>query len=195
MYMRLLASLAATAILAGACGGAATAPSPSPTTAPTTAPTATPTPAPTPQLKFTFNADLKTTNEVPAIANAEASCAGKGVFTLDTTKDSTGKITAATAGFNLTVTGCPAGTNLTLFHIHQAAAGANGGVKVTGKGDAANPIALATGSTAAPIVVSNVSVDPVLANDILTGPAGFYFNVHSTLNGGGVIRGQLTPAQ
>ena len=189
--MRLLASLAATALLAAACGGTAAAPSP--TVAPTTAPTATPTPAPTPQLKYTFNADLKMTNEVPAIANAEASCTGKGVFTLDTVKDATGKITAATAGFNLTVTGCPADTKLTLFHIHQAAAGANGGVKVTGKGDAANPIALATGATTAPIVVSNVTVDPVLANDIITGPAGFYFNVHSTVNGGGVVRGQLTP--
>jgi hypothetical protein len=189
--MRLLASLAATAILAGACGGAATAPSP--TAAPTATPAPTPTPSPTPQLKFTFTADLRTTNEVPAIANAEASCSGKGTFTLDTTKDGTGKITAATAGFTLTVTGCPAGTNLTLFHIHQAAAGVNGGVKVTGKGDAANPIALATGSTTAPIVVTNVTVDPTLANDILTGPAGFYFNVHSTINGGGVIRGQLTP--
>ena len=185
--MRLLASLAATAILAAACGGTAAAPSP------TATPTASPTPAPTPQLKYTFNADLKTTNEVPAIANAEASCTGKGTFTLDTTKDSTGKITAATAGFNLTVTGCPADTKLTLFHIHQAAAGANGGVKVTGKGDAANPIVLASGATTAPIVVSNVTVDPVLANDIITGPAGFYFNVHSTVNGGGVIRGQLTP--
>ena len=189
--MRILASLAATALLAAACGGTAAAPSP--TVAPTTAPTATPTPAPTPQLKYTFSADLKTTNEVPAIANAEASCTGKGTFTLDTVKDATGKITAATAGFNLTVTGCPADTKLTLFHIHQAAAGANGGVKVTGKGDAANPIALATGATTAPIVVTNVTVDPVLANDIITGPAGFYFNVHSTVNGGGVIRGQLTP--
>jgi len=192
--MRLLASLVATALLAAACGGTAAAPSPTvaPTTAPTTAPT--PTPAPTPQLKYTFNADLKTTNEVPAIANAEASCTGKGVFTLDTTKDATGKITAATAGFNLTVTGCPADTKLTLFHIHQAAAGVNGGVKVTGKGDAANPIALATGATTAAIVVTNVTVDPVLANDIVTGPAGFYFNVHSTVNGGGVIRGQLVVA-
>ena len=189
--MRILASLAATALLAAACGGTAAAPSP--TVAPTTAPTATPTPAPTPQLKYTFSADLKTTNEVPAIANAEASCTGKGTFTLDTVKDATGKITAATAGFNLTVTGCPADTKLTLFHIHQAAAGANGGVKVTGKGDAANPIALATGATTAPIVVSNVTVDPVLANDIITGPTGFYFNVHSTVNGGGVVRGQLTP--
>src|SRR5258706_6689739 len=192
--MRLLASLVATALLAAACGGTAAAPSPTvaPTTAPTTAPT--PTPAPTPQLKYTFNADLKTTNEVPAIANAEASCTGKGVFTLDTTKDATGKITAATAGFNLTVTGCPADTKLTLFHIHQAAAGVNGGVKVTGKGDAANPIALATGATTAAIVVTNVTVDPVLANDIVTGPAGFYFNVHSTVNGGGVIPGQLVVA-
>ncbi|HEY3218625.1 MAG TPA: CHRD domain-containing protein [Candidatus Limnocylindria bacterium] len=188
--MRLFASLIATALLAAACGGTAAAPSP--TAAPTTA-APTPTPAPTPQLKYTFNADLKTTNEVPAIANAEASCSGKGVFTLDTTKDATGKVTAATAGFNLTVTGCPANTMLTLFHIHQAAAGVNGGVKVTGKGDAANPIALATGATTAAIVVSNVTVDPVLANDIITGPAGFYFNVHSTVNGGGVIRGQLTP--
>ncbi len=189
--MRLLVSLVATALIAAACGGTAAAPSP--TAAPTTAATAAPTAAPTatPQLKYTFAADLKTTNEVPAIANAEASCTGKGTFTLDTTKDATGKITAATAGFSLTVTGCPVGTNLTLFHIHQAAAGVNGGVKVTGKGDAANPIALATGGTAAPIVVSNVTVDPVLANDIITGPAGFYFNVHSTVNGGGVIRGQL----
>ena len=46
---------------------------------------------------------------------------------------------------------------------------------------------------AAPIVVTNVTVDPTLANDIITGPAGFYFNVHSTINGGDVIRGQLTP--
>ncbi len=185
--MRLFVSIVATALLAAACGGTAAAPSPTATA--TAAPTATP--APTPQLKFTFNADLKSTNEVPIIAGAEASCAGKGVFTLDTTKDATGKITAATASFNLTVTGCPANTMLTLFHIHQAAAGVNGGVKVTGKGDAANPIALATGGTAAPIIVTNVTVDPVLANDIITGPAGFYFNVHSTVNGGGVIRGQL----
>jgi hypothetical protein len=179
--MRLLASLAATALLAAACGGTAAAPSP--TVAPTTAPTATPTPAPTPQLKYTFLADLKTTNEVPAIANAEASCAGKGTFTLNTTKDATGKITAATADFDLAVTGCPANTNLVLFHIHKAAAGANGGVVVTGKGDAANPIALTTGATTANITRTAITVDPVLANDIIT--------VHSSVNGGGVVRGQL----
>ena len=185
--MRLLAGLAASAILAAACGGTAAAPSPSPTVAPTP----TPTPAPTPQLKYTFLADLKTTNEVPAIANAEASCTGKGTFVLNTTKDSTGKITAATADFDLSVAACPANTALTLFHIHKAAAGANGSPVVTGKGDAANPIALASGATTSNITRASITVDPAVANDIITGPAGYYFNVHSTVNGGGVIRGQL----
>ncbi|HEV8229300.1 MAG TPA: CHRD domain-containing protein [Candidatus Limnocylindria bacterium] len=183
--MRLLAVLAAAALALSACGGAAT-PSPSPTPPPT------PSPSPTPETKFTFLADLKTTNEVPAIANAEASCSGKGTFTLDTTKDSTGKVTAATAAFDLTVSACPATVMLTLFHIHQAPAGTNGGVKVGGKTDAANPIPLPTGATTTPISVKGVAVDPQLASDIIAGPAGFYFNVHSQLNPGGVIRGQLT---
>ena len=185
--MRLLASLAATAILAAACGGTAAAPSPSPTTART----ATPTPAPTPQLKYTFLADLKTTNEVPAVANAEASCTGKGTFTLNTTKDSTGKITAATADFDLSVAACPANTALTLFHIHKAAAGANGSPVVTGKGDAANPIVLATGASPSNITRTAITLDPTVAGEIIAAPSGYYFNVHSTLNGGGVIRGQL----
>jgi hypothetical protein len=189
--MRLLLSLAATALLAAACGGTAAAPSPTvaPTTAPTTAPT--PTPVPTPQLKYTFVADLKTTNEVPPIANAEATCTGKGTFVLNTTKDATGKITAATADFDLSVAACPANTGLTLFHVHKAAAGANGSPVVTGKGDAANPIALASGATTANITRTAITVDPVVANDIITAPSGYYFNVHSTTNGGGVIRGQL----
>jgi hypothetical protein len=184
--MRLLLSLAATALLAAACGGPAAAPSPS-----VAATTASPTPAPTPQLKYTFVADLKTTNEVPPISNAELSCAGKGTFVLNTTKDTTGKITAATADFDLSVTGCPANTGLTLFHIHKAAAGANGSPVVTGKGDAANPIALATGATAANITKTAITVDPIIAGEIIATPAGYYFNVHSTSNGGGVIRGQL----
>ena len=185
--MRRLLSLAATALLAAACGGTAAAPSP--TVAPTTAPTATP--APTPQLKYTFVADLKSSNEVPAVANAEASCAGKGTFVLNTTKDATGKITAATADFDLSVTGCPANTAITLFHVHKAAAGANGSPVVTGKGDAANPIALTTGATTANITKAAVTVDPTLAGEIIAAPSGYYFNVHSTTNGGGVIRGQL----
>lgn len=185
--MRLLASIAAGAILASACGGTAAAPSATP------APTATPTQAPTatPQLTYRFVADLKPSNEVPPVANAEASCAGKGTFVLTATKDAAGKITAATADFEITVTACPANTGLTLFHIHKAVAGANGGPVVTGKGDAANPIVLATGATATPVTRTAITVDPAVATEIIAGPAGYYLNVHSQTNGGGVLRGQL----
>lgn len=173
--MRLLASLAATAILAAACGGT----------------TLTPTPAPTPQLKYTFLADLKTSNEVPAIADAEASCAGKGTLTLNTTKDATGAITAATAQFDLTITGCPTTTMITLFHIHKQVAGQNGGVVVDSGQKAAEPIALTTGGTAGTVTKTQTTVKPEDAKAIIDGPSGFYFNVHSQLHGGGVIRGQL----
>jgi hypothetical protein len=33
--------------------------------------------------------------------------------------------------------------------------------------------------------------DPAILQQIVNNPAGFYFNVHSTLNPGGVARGQL----
>ena len=185
--MRLIASLAATAMLVAACGGAATAPSPSPTVA-------TPTPAPTPQLKYVFTADLKTTNEVPIINDAEASCSGKGTFTLNTTKDSTGKITAATGQFDLTITGCPTTTMVTLFHIHKQVAGQNGSVVIDSGQKAASPIALTTGGTTVPVTMTNPSVDPALATDIIATPSGYYFNVHSQLHGGGFMRDQLKPS-
>ena len=183
--MRLLAGLAVSAILAAACGGTAAAPSP------TVAPTASPTPAPTPQLKYTFAADLKTSNEVPAIADAEASCTGKGTFTLNTTKDATGTITAATAQFDLTISACPANTEITLFHIHKAAAGTNGSVVIDSGQKAAEPIVLTTGATSSTVTKTQTTVKPEDAKAIIDGPSGFYFNVHSKLHGGGVIRGQL----
>ncbi len=185
--MRLLAGLAVTALVLGACGGAATAPSPSPTAAPTTAaPTATP--APTPQTKFVFTADLKSSNEVPPIANAEASCSGKGTFTLETTVDATGKVTAAKAAFETDVTGCPANTPINIGHIHRGPTGVAGPV-VINSGLAAGEITLASGS--GKINKTQPTVDPALATEIIATPAGFYMNWHTTLNPGGVIRGQL----
>jgi hypothetical protein len=38
---------------------------------------------------------------------------------------------------------------------------------------------------------AGITVLPEVAQRILSNPAGFYFNVHSTLNPGGVARGVL----
>jgi hypothetical protein len=180
----LLAGLTAAVLALSACAPAATAPTPSPTVAATPSPT----PAPTPQTKFVFLADLKTSNEVPAIANAEASCSGKGTFTLNTTKDASGTITAANAVFLTDVTGCPAGTAINIGHIHKAAAGANGSV-VINSGLAAGELTLTGG--AGTINKTTAVVDPALATDVIANPANYYMNWHSTINPGGVIRGQL----
>ena len=186
--MRLLAALTAGVLVLSACGGAGTAPTASPTVA---VATASPTPAPTatPQTKFVFLADLKPANEVPPIANAEASCAGKGTFTLNTTKNATGVVTAASAVFETDITGCPAGTEINIGHIHKEVAGKNGGV-VVNSGLVKGELTLAGG--AGKINKTQPTVDATLAIDIIANPANYYMNWHSTLNGGGILRGQLT---
>lgn len=175
--MRLASLATAAALLVAACGGGA---QPAPTAAP---------PA-TAANTVTFTADLKSTNEVPPISNAEASGSGKATVTFDLTRDSAGKITAAKAKFDIALTGFPTSAAITLAHIHKAAAGANGAVVVGIKTDAPNPIALTTGATA--IAKADITVDPALAQQIIDDPAGYYVNVHSAANGGGVVRGQLT---
>lgn len=178
--MRLLSGLTAAVLLLSACSTPAAAPSP------TRSPT--PSPSPTPQTRFVFTADLKPSNEVPPIANAEASCAGKGTFTLNTTKDASGTITAATAVFETDVTGCPADTKINIGHIHKAAAGANGSV-VVNSGLVAGEFTLTSG--AGKINKTQSTVDAALATDIIANPANYYMNWHSTLNAGGILRGQL----
>ena len=39
-----------------------------------------------------------------------------------------------------------------------------------------------------------VTGDAAIISQIMANPAGWYFNIHSTLHGGGVVRGQLTKA-
>lgn len=190
--MKLLAIATGAALLVAACGGGA---QPAPTTAATTAAAATSAPAatsaaPAAANKIVFVADLKSTNEVPPVSNAEASGSGKATVTFDLTRSAAGAITAAKAKFDISLTGFPATAAITLGHIHKAAAGTNGGVAVGFKTDAPNPIALTTGATT--FSKADITVDPALAQQIIDDPAGYYVNIHSAANPGGVVRGQLT---
>ena len=143
-----------------------------------TAPTAT---------QPTFRATLAGANEVPAIAGAEAGGSGTATITFNTTV-SAGTITAATASFVVNISGLPAGTPINAAHIHEAVAGVNGSVRVS-LGLTAGEVLLANGSGS--FTKNNITVDPALAQAIINNPAGFYFNSHSSLNSGGVVRGQL----
>jgi CHRD domain-containing protein len=168
--MRVFAGMAATAILIAACGGTA---APSPAALATASPTPTPTPA------NTFKAELKAANENPPITDAEATCSGTATVTF----------TSTTAKFDISITGCPATTAINIGHIHEGAAGVNGGVKIDSTLKAGE-ITLTGGAVT--FSRTNSAADPAQITAVMANPAGYYVNFHSAAHGGGVIRGQLT---
>ncbi len=136
----------------------------------------------------TFSVPLSPANEVPPVTNADASGTGTATIALTVTKDNSGNVTAATANFQINVTGFPAGTAPTGAHIHTGLAGANGGVYVNTT-LASGEMAITGGSGS--ITKNGIEVPVERAAAITGNPAGHYFNFHTTLNPGGAIRGQL----
>jgi hypothetical protein len=120
---------------------------------------------------------------VPPVSNADANAFGNVTVTLDTT--------ANTARFDVSVNGV-ASPVLILSHIHEGAAGVNGPIRVDSGISPGSPITITNGS--ATFTRSNLAVATDVRDRILANPAGFYFNVHSSLNPGGVVRGQLVRA-
>jgi hypothetical protein len=186
-----LALACALTLLVAACGGAAVAPSPAVTasSAPTVGGSPAPMPTRTPDL-YNFVADLKSTNEIPPIAGAEASCAGQAKITLAVLTDPAYyNVTSGKASFDVTLSFCPATTQITLAHIHQGSATMNGPVKVdTGLVPAQ---AITFGAGGATIKKMDIDVEPAVADELIKNPGNYYFNVHSAAHGGGVVRGQL----
>ena len=170
---RLSALLVSLSIVAVGCGG-------------DTSPTA-PSQGTTTTSRFTV--PLSPANEVPVITNADASGRGTAIIALTVTKDGSGNITSASADFQISVTGFPTGTRVTDAHIHNAAAGTNGGA-IVNVGLTSGELAITNGSGAITKNAINVPADRAAA--ILNNPAGHYFNVHTALNPDGAIRGQLS---
>jgi hypothetical protein len=136
----------------------------------------------------TFTVPLSPANEVPSISNADISGRGTAIIALTVTRDDSGTITSATANFQITVTGFPPGTTVTDAHIHNGPAGSNAGIYVN-TALASGEMAITNGSGS--ITKNGINVPSDRAAAILSNPAGHYFNVHTALNPGGAIRGQL----
>lgn len=168
---RFSAMVVALAFVAAGCGSSSTSPSTAPT-------------------KPTFTATLSPANEVPPITNAESSGSGNATITMDVTKDAAGNVTAASITFVANLTGFPAGTTVTLGHIHKGASGVAGGVVIS-----ANVTSTQLTNGAGSLVLSNSAPDVAVVQDILNNPSQYYFNLHSTLNPGGFTRGQLSRVQ
>lgn len=129
-----------------------------------------------------FTVNLLPSNEVPPVTNAEQSARGTAVITVNSQSN--------TLDFNVSLNSFPTTSTLTAAHIHPGAAGTTGGVLIGTGLTAANAPSLSSGSA----TFSFTGVTPQSADQIaqiLANPQNFYFNVHTSTNPGGVMRGQL----
>jgi hypothetical protein len=137
----------------------------------------------------TFTAQLLPANETSAIVGGEGTSSGTATITFVTTKDAAGNITSANATAVVNMQGFPAGSTITNAHIHTGAAGVAGQVLVP------FPPGSVTLTGGAGSFTTTTAVGGSDATNIINNPAGFYFNVHTAANAGGVMRGQLVKTQ
>lgn len=138
-----------------------------------------------------FRATLLASEEVPAVTNAESTGRGNVVITFHLQRDGGNNITGATVDFLINLHSLPPGTVWTLGHIHEGAQGVAGPARINIGLTPATAITLDTGSITGREFNGIAAPSAALVNAIIANPAGFYFNVHSTLNPSGFVRGQL----
>lgn len=159
---RLAIAVAILAVGAGGCGGGSNPTNPSNITV--------------------FTVPLSALNEVPPVTNAETSARGTAVITVNNA--------ANTIDFGVSLSGFPDGSTIRVAHIH----GPNGPAGVN------QPIVVDTTLAIGNVTLVNgagtfnfdrVNATAAVIAAILANPQNHYFNVHSVLNGGGAVRGQL----
>ena len=137
-----------------------------------------------------FTAELRASNEVPAITNAESNAQGTATITFNVPRDGSGNITGdGTWTIQAVVSGFTDSSVVRAAHIHNGPAGATAGIFIDTGVNAVNPIPVSSGTTT--VNIEQAFILGTRAQAVLDNPAGHYFNMHTPLNGGGAIRGQL----
>jgi len=139
----------------------------------------------------TLRTDLLPANEVPAVTGLQADA--PATITAHVTRNTIGQITSGTVVFDVNYR-FPGRADLTGLHIHNAAAGANGGIVIDSR----------LGATSSPGGAGNVyrlvNIGPgdtaalAALNGLINNPEDFYVNLRTTANPDGAIRGQLGSA-
>ena len=151
--------------------------------------------APSTPNTITFSATLLPANEVPSpVTGPEASGRGTASITFNLTRNTAGAIQSGTIDFHYDLTAFPAGTTINASHIHTGGSTASGGVLISTGQSAATALGLPNGAGSWE-TRAVAGTDAATLQSIVDNPGGFYFNVHSSLNPGGVARGQLVRQQ
>jgi hypothetical protein len=129
-----------------------------------------------------FTVPLSSQNEVPPITNAESPARGTAVITVNKATN--------TVDFSVSLNSFPEGSTIRVAHIHgpNGPAGVNQPVVVDTTLAQGN-VTLVNG--AGTFVFEQRPATAAVIAAILANPQNHYFNVHTVLNGGGAVRGQL----
>lgn len=134
--------------------------------------------------------------EVPPIpaGNPDAAATATATITVNPTRDAQGVATGGSINFAISYSGFPANTVIRGLHIHEQVTGMNGPIVFDTGINAANPVITPTGSGTINIAVPvlNTNANRMAFQRLLANPAGFYVNLHTSVNPGGAIRAQLT---
>jgi len=139
-----------------------------------------------------YRATLLPENEVPPVTGLNASASV--LITLDVTRDSSGNVTSGAIMFDANYQFAQPPVTLVGFHIHQGLPGALGPVVISSNLTAFTD---STGTGTITRILSLPTDDTTLATlkAIVANPGGFYVNMHTSVDPGGAIRGQLTDAK
>ena len=135
-----------------------------------------------------FRANLSTANEVPPL---DLAATGSATVWVHAVRNSSGVITEAVVDFVVDYS-FPAAITVTGLHVHRGIRGQNGPV-VLNSGVGAGLPEDATGKAGITRQSAKLdSADAISAiNDMVANPGNFYVNLHTTVNPGGAIRGQV----
>ncbi len=126
-------------------------------------------------------------NENPPVTNGDRGIDGKVTIKITAVKDGN-TVKSATAEFEISGNGFPAGTTITGGHIHSGGSAVNSGIYFNPSITSSDmPIVNGTGS----VKKSGLTIPADVAQAILGNPSAYYFNLHTALNTDGAARGQL----
>jgi len=138
-----------------------------------------------------FQLAMSPANEVPPIEGLEASALAK--VTVHVTRNTAGIVTSGTTLFDV-IYQFPGSVEFRGFHIHSAAQGANGSVVIGSDLSSSNSV---TDEDGVGNLFKIIDVGPAnpggveALQSIVITPENQYLNLHTTVNTGGAIRGQL----
>jgi hypothetical protein len=128
-----------------------------------------------------FTVQLSALNEVPPVTNAESTARGTAVITINKATN--------TVDFEVSLNSFPQGSQVNIAHIHGPASASQTASVLISTTLTAGNVTLTNGAGTFRFPQAPATAAQIAA--VLAAPQNHYFNVHSTLNPGGVVRGQL----